>query len=555
VFVLLELRSYQIRVCSEVWSALSKGENALLQGPTGMGKSIIVAAITIRLCETIPKGRVLILIDREILVRQLAETFAKFFPHLSVGVVCASVSNVKDHSQQITIATRQTIINHLDEVEPYQLLIADEAHLMKPPREGQALDQYGQILDRLWQYNPKMRLFGCSATPYRLNNGHIYGNIHHPLDKPYFDKLTAKITYEELTKDGHLAPLIGEVSQSKIDLSDVALVAGEYNLGQLSECMILHVNTVLDAINEYAKDRKKIMIFCVDIKHAEMVANVVGGVAYHSNLSKDQREEYLESFKRGDQNIIVSVATLTTGFDYKNVDCVIMARPTKSASLFMQMIGRGLRPGEGKENCLLIDLTDNTVEHLPTFDLDRVTVNIPRGNGSGNADNLPVKICPGKFDDGTQCLAELHPAVLVCPVCGHRFEKEIAEVMPTLQSVSFDATPPPPPEWYEVEWMEITIHESKLLKELLKVTLSLKNLTHRHPYVYVWICTDNDYEGFAVTKGKEKWNEFCDEEMPDGDLVERLWFALEHFSQPVKALCSINDAGFFELHQLEFVPF
>ena len=85
MFPMLKLRDYQKRCCESIWSELSTGSNALIQAPTGAGKSCIVAAISNRLCNSIPNGRVLILVDREILVTQLADSIAKFFPALKIG--------------------------------------------------------------------------------------------------------------------------------------------------------------------------------------------------------------------------------------------------------------------------------------------------------------------------------------------------------------------------------------------------------------------------------------------------------------------------------------
>jgi DNA repair protein RadD len=520
----VNLRPYQKRCLSKIWEALEQGENALLQAPTGAGKSIIVASITDKVCSVIPNGRVLILVDREILVTQLQQTIKKVFPHLGIGVVCASVSKVKNHQEQVTIASRQTLINHLNEIEPVNLIIADEAHLMAPPREETAPDQYGQIITQLLNYNPKTRIMGCSATPYRLSSGYIFGHAHHPLETPYFHTLTDKITYKELTDAGFLSQLRGMVA-AQVDLSQVGMVAGEYNLGQLSSAMQQHVRTIRTAIDEYAESRKKIMIFCVDIAHTEKVAaSVPGSVVYHSELSKDERKENFLSFIAQSARVIVSVATLTTGFDCPEVDCVVMARPTMSASLFVQMIGRGLRVAEGKTDCLLIDLTPNTEKHLPGNSMDKVSVPIPRiSSGEGEA---PYKLCPGEIH-GEQCLAQVHPKIIYCPECGHFFEKTYAEFLPDLKEVNFSE--PAPIDEYIVESMEVSIHESRVSKKnLLKVSYEVAGI-YSTPF-FEYVCLPDFYSGYAVEKARIWWEKRSPEPFPGS--VDEALFVSDTISRP-----------------------
>jgi len=553
----LNLRDNQKVACQAVWEALEQGENALLKAPTAMGKSVVVSAICNRFINTV-NGRILIIVDREVLVSQLAASISQFYPQLQVGVCCATASSKKDLTKQITVASRQSLVGQLANFEPVNLIIADEAHLLKPHREGRELDQYGIIIERLREYNPKVRLFGCSATPWRLNDGFIYGRVNHPDTIPYWGKLTHSITFKELTSSGFLAPLTGKIKTDGLDLSGVDLIAGEYNIGQLSDAMEHHVDTLLDALEEFASDRKKILIFCVDIKHADAVAEVIPNcVSYHSKLTKKERVEILRRFKIGEIRALSSVATLTTGFDDPGVDCILCARPTMASALFIQIVGRGLRIAEGKEDCLLIDVTNNTTKHLPTNDLDNVFVKIPQkiGKKEGEGD-APIKICEGILPDKTQCLAELHPKVCICPYCGYEFQREIAECLPTMSSVSFDATPLPDPEWINVVGMEITIHESKKTKKLLlKVQIELALDLDKYPYVAEWICTSEYYEHGVVEIGESKWLNFtgCNEIPQNGEDINLcLWTAQEEFRQPTRVFVQKMLNGYFELKDMDF---
>jgi len=526
---MFELYGYQQEANKAIWNDLQMGRNALLQAPTGAGKSILVADITKKVVSF--GGRVWIIVDREILVTQLAESVARYMPEFahSIGVACASTGIKKDVSKRITIGSRQTLHGMLNEAEPVQLVILDEAHLARPPRIDGKPDQYQKIINTLQSYNDRMRIFGCSATPYRLNSGFIYGNAHHPDEIPYFDALSHKITFKELTDLGYLSPLRAQIAENTVDLSNVSLIAGEYNLGELSATMGLHIETIKEAVDLYASDRKKIMIFCVDIEHAKKVSDMLGGSAieYHSKMKKADRKRALKDFKKPQYRYIVSVATLTTGFDYPGVDCVFLARPTKSPGLLIQMIGRGLRVIEGKEDCLLIDIVGNVPDHLQENSLDKVYVKIPAGAGSGPGE-MPMKICPGMIPETKeQCLAELHPSVCFCPECGHEFKKEVAEQLPNFKQVSFDQAPVDDTiSYYQVTGCEAQVHKNTSKgTALLRITLfATDELTGFETSVTVWVCFEDHYKGKAVSIGMSRWYEFCPGVKFPDSVELGLWF-------------------------------
>lgn len=553
------LRDYQKEACQDIWASLQAGENALLSAPCSFGKSITLATIINKLIVTVPTARVLILVDREILVRQLANTI-KQVCGIDPGIGCGSVSIKHDFDRQITVATRQTIINHLDNFEPVNLCIIDEVHVCPvPPADSPNQSQFGKILSRLFDYNHNMRLLGVTATPYRLAQGFIYGNKHKEGLKPYFKSMSHAVTYDEMTRGGWIAPLKGVISDFTIDTSNVAMVGREFNIGQLSDTCILHVDTVRQAAEKYATGHKHIIVFAVDIAHVEAICSVLpGSVPYHSKLSSVEQQSAMSGYKQGKYKFLVSIGKLTTGFDHPPTSCCIMARPTMSPSLFVQMVGRILRKHDGKEAGLLIDLTDNSKVHLIDFDLDRPVVIVPISmGGEGDA---PYKLCPG--NDGT-CLAELHPKTIKCPECGYIFEKLQAEDLGKMKAVDFHAFEPKPPEWKKAEWIEPAIHEAKSGKKLLKVTIKLETDAladytmgfNKLGQVVDWICLPPDYDGYALEKGTEKFLSYLPEgyEFPKyDDLQLYVWDALSDFIQPVKVKVQENARGYYELLDMKF---
>ena len=145
------------------------------------------------------------------------------------------------------------------------------------------------------------------------------------------------------------------------DLSKVSIVGGDYNEREIDAIMnnkVMIGNILEETVNRI--EGKKTLFFAVTIAHAEEVAiqyKLAGfkSCAYHSNLSDDVREKIIIDFEKGDIDILVSVSALVMGFDVPSVDCIIVARPTKSQSFYRQLIGRGMRPSPGKTFCLLID--------------------------------------------------------------------------------------------------------------------------------------------------------------------------------------------------------
>lgn len=561
----MQLRPYQQNACSDLWQTLQAGENALLSAPCAAGKSMIIAAILAKLIETIPGFRALVLIDREVLARQLAETINEITGKKS-GSVCSSVSIRKDYSRQITIASRQTLINGLDKLGKMNILVLDEVHLV-PMKNGKS-NQYGTIIDHVTAQNPKCRIMGVTATPYRLGDGYIYGNRHKEGLTPFFKRLSHRITYHELMDNNFLAPLNGRIADDLIKTDDINMVAGEFNLGQLSRAAALHVDTAVQALDTYGFDRKHVIVFAVDISHVEKLVNafnesLIPAVGYHSNLTKIEKEGNLQAFLRGDIRVIVSVGMLAIGFDAPFVDCAIMARPTMSPSLCLQMLGRILRVSPGKGDALLIELTENSTTHLQQFDLDRPVVKVPLPSGPGDA---PFKLCPGIIDPITemQCLVELHPKTMICPECGHRFVKEIATDLPKMADVTFETAPAPDPEWREIKSMYVDQHLSKKSgKSLLKVVIELRPKDGAIPAlgfdkqgrVTDWICLPPVYSGFAAELGEEK---FCSYMSRDYEFEEReevaeyLWDATDGFRTPIRAKVQVQDNGWLELKDLEF---
>jgi len=554
-------RPYQIEALQAIWQGLQNQNCVLLEACCSAGKTLIFSKIIKRLLAEQPGFRVLVLMDREILVRQTEEKLRKVAPELAldIGIVCSSVSKTKDHGKRVTIASRQTLINRMDDFEPVQLLVIDEAHLVAIPEKNIApKSQFGVIIEKLFQYNPNMRMLAVTATPYRLAGGYIYGGNNVKNSEPYFSDVTHRITVEKLEKLGYLAPLIGYTTapdSMSTDLESIRLTAGEYNLGELSDVMSksVHINSAVETWKEYCIDpestkmagyfkRKKTLAFCVDIEHSELLAQAfndagIPAVAIHSRLSEIDNSLAMEALETGTKKVFCSVAKLTTGMDVIDIDCILLCRPTKSAALYKQMLGRGQRLNAEthphKKNCLVLDMVGNN-DAFGT-NLDNLTVKyVGQGNGEKkNSDDMPVKYCP-------TCNTELHPACRICSECNYEFPKEYSDAeKPGMQQVDYGVSPPVNMDIID---MFPQVWESKNSgKTLLRVSFELKESFYSTCSASIWLCFPEDnYHGFAIERGQEQWKTLTN----NTDYPLSAEEAMERWNEvitPEKAVVNIND--------------
>jgi type I site-specific restriction endonuclease len=158
--------------------------------------------------------------------------------------------------------------------------------------------------------------------------------------------------------------------QSQTNLNLVKIVAGEFNLKDLEDAVNNDNRNqlIVEAYNKYAKFRKSTIVFATGIAHCnsikeEFKRNGIQCDSIDSSMSKEDRENIIDSFTSGKIPVLVNVAVLTTGFDHPETDCIMLCRPTKSRILYEQIIGRGLRTAEGKDDCLIIDINDIIKSH------------------------------------------------------------------------------------------------------------------------------------------------------------------------------------------------
>lgn len=347
----IALREYQALGMHQMREAISKGaRSVLLVAPTGSGKTTW-AADMIRSCRE-KGGRAMFLAPRRELVHQAsARLRSAGIPH---GVVMAQADHLEDLSQPIQVCSIDTLISRLFrkgnkiELPDFSLVIMDEAHLAVTERRKDLMSHW-----------PKAILVGLTATPIR-KDGRALGMM--------FEDMVQPTSVKALTEAGFLVPA-RYYSISKPDLARIKVTAGDYNAKALDDTMNTPtlVGDIVQHWMELAANRRTV-VFCTSIKHSvavceQFMRNGVAAEHVDANTPTDQREEIFKRFTSGKTQILTNCFLASYGFDLPALSCVVLARPTKSLMLYLQMIGRGLRPSDGKADCLVLDHSGCVHQH------------------------------------------------------------------------------------------------------------------------------------------------------------------------------------------------
>ena len=408
------LRDYQQRTIDQLYAWFEAGNqgNPCLVLPTGSGKSHIVAALCKDALQNWPDTQVLMLTHVKELIEQNAQKMREHWPGAPMGIYSASIGK-RQLGEPITFAGIQSVRTKSKELGHIDLCIIDECHLVSHKNEG----GYRTLLAELLLINPAMRVIGLTATPYRLGHGLI-------TDKPaLFDALIEPVSIEELIFKGHLAPLRSKITKSKLDTSGVHKRGGEFIESELQAAVDnddLNSAVVREVIN-LSGDRKAWLFFCTGVQHAQHVSDVLndyGVVAdcVTGETPKKERARMLADFKAGKIRALTNANVLTTGFDYPDIDLIAMMRPTMSASLYVQMAGRGLRPKSHTDHCMVLDFAGVVQTHGPITNVQ------PPKKGSSGDGEAPIKVCE---TCGELCAI----SVQVCPACGAAFPEPVAKSM------------------------------------------------------------------------------------------------------------------------------
>ncbi len=389
----MKLRAYQKAAVEAVYDHLrNRDDNPVAVLPTGAGKSLVLAQIA---SDAVQQwhGRVLVLAHVKELLEQNADKVRRLCPDIKVGLYSAGLKK-RDTNTSVLVAGIQSIYKRACDLDPFDLIVVDEAHLISKKGDG----MYRQFLADCKVINPHVRVIGLTATPFRLDSGMICSEDH------FLNSVCYEIGIKELIRDGYLSPLVSKAGVHRADFGGLHMRAGEF-VSEEVESLVNDdalVSAACAEIVELTQDRRAVLIFASSVAHGRRVVDMLqqnhsiecGFVTGETPAS--ERDELLARF-RGDAptsllgaeplRFLCNVNVLTTGFDAPRVDCVVMLRPTMSPGLLYQCVGRGFRLHPGKQNCLVLDFGGNIERHGP---IDQIK---PKDKAKRPDQGPPAKEC------------------------------------------------------------------------------------------------------------------------------------------------------------------
>ncbi len=498
---MLELRYYQSECVFSIFDYFRSGKtgNPVCALPTGTGKSLCIADFIKTTMLNWPNQKIMMLTHVKELIEQNGKALLKQWNEAPLGIHSAGLDDRNTHLP-IIFGGIQSVSKTIKkaEINPFghrDIIIIDEAHLLSPKEDT----MYQYTINELLKVNPNLKVVGFTATPYRLKQGMI-------VDEGLFTDVCYDITgvdaFNRLIVEGFISPLIPKKTGIEIDISNLSLQAGDFNGKELLEASDKDEITyaAVKEMIEYGYNRKKWLVFTAGIKHSEHVAAMlqsfgINAVAIHSKLSKETNDEIIRAYKNDEIHALVNNNKLTTGFDCPQIDMIGMLRATMSPGLWVQMLGRGTRPADGKDNCLVLDFAGNTKRLGPINDPVK-----PKKPGKGGPGDAPIRICP-------ECGVYNHASARWCINCGaeFKFESKLFKKASLAELIKSDNAPIV--EYFNVHKVIYNLHIKEGSPPSIKVSyfcgLQMFNK---------WVCLEHN--GLTGKHARDWWRQHHYEEPP-----------------------------------------
>ena len=368
-----KLRDYQQKASDAAVSFFNnkaKKTNAIMVLPTGSGKSLIIADIAARL-----DGHTLVFQPSKEILEQ---NFKKL---CSYGILDCSIYSASFNSKEIsriTFATIGSVKNQPELFTHFKNIIVDECHLVNP--KERMYKKFFEVVN--------CKILGLTATPYRLSSSQEFGAMLKFITRTrpaIFKEVIYHVQVSTLLDMGYLSKLnyypMNPTGWNELNLK-VNTTGADYTDRSVQReyeridfySFLVHIVQRLVNNQKTGIKRKGILVFTRFLKEAERLTYSISGCAIVSgDTPKGEREKILEAFKAGEISVVANVGVLTTGFDYPELDTVVMARPTMSLAMWYQIVGRAIRPHPNKEAGWIVDLCGNInrfgyVENLKLVD-------------------------------------------------------------------------------------------------------------------------------------------------------------------------------------------
>ncbi len=343
------LRDYQQNAVQDIRLAFrEKHQRVILVLATGAGKTVVFSHIALN--AAMKGNRVLILAHRDQLIKQASRKLTD--NSLRHGIIMAGYT--PDYAAKVQLASVQTLVRRLAKVrfEP-DLIVIDECHLS-------AAASYIKILE----HYPNSLVLGVTGSPCRLDNkplGREHGGV--------YDHMVTGISIRQLIDRGFLVRPVVYAPAEQIDLSGIRKSMGDYNTEELA-AVVDKPKLIGDAVDQYQKicPGKPAVAWCVTVQHAQHVADEfnargITAVMLCGEHDGPYRDETLRKLATGEVQVVTFVGILVEGVDVPEIAAVLLLRPTMSLASYLQVIGRGLRPADGKDCCFVLDHAGLSFKH------------------------------------------------------------------------------------------------------------------------------------------------------------------------------------------------
>jgi superfamily II DNA or RNA helicase len=402
----MELRDYQQTAIDSVRTEIISGHKPVLSAPTGSGKTLIASEIFALAREK--NKRVVFVVPFLSLINQTWRAFERAGMDARDMSIIQGDHQLTNYSKPIQIASAQTL-ERRPKLPEADMVIFDECHINR------------KIYQRWMNEAPHITFIGLSATPWANGMGDLWS------------KMIVVSTLAELIEQKHLSPF-KYYAPAQPDLSKARVRMGDYVESDLEKIMV-DATLIADIVNTWREkaNGRPTFCFCVNRKHAQEVqaqflrAGIPAG--YVDAYTKvEERENLVAQLKTGHLSVICNIGTMTTGVDAPFVSCIIMARPTKSEMLFIQIVGRGLRqdPESGKTDCLILDHSNTALNlgrpdeiHYDGFASAKAATAAEKRKQEKN--KKKPRLCPC-------CQFVLLPKESDCPSCGYQFPPPVSNV-------------------------------------------------------------------------------------------------------------------------------
>ncbi len=343
-------RAYQTDAVQAVLTAYADGiRRSLIALPTGTGKTIIFALLLQQ-----RGGRALVLAHRDELIQQAVNKLKLVDPGLDIGVVKAERD---EHQAQIVVASVQTLCRkaRLSRLTPdFDTIVVDEAH-HAPAKSYQRILRY---LHAKCDDGPLV--LGVTATPERADRKSL---------NSVFDRIVYQQPLLDMIEAGYLADLRAIQVRLQINLDRLHIRQGDFVESELASTL-LEANAPEHILRTYQVQapERKALLFTPTVALAHTMAETfqragITAEALDATTPQQERRDILHRLHTGETRVVANCAVLTEGFDEPSVDCIIIARPTRSRPFYQQMLGRGTRTHPGKTDCLILDVVGSSSRH------------------------------------------------------------------------------------------------------------------------------------------------------------------------------------------------